>query len=472
MHKYVQNPVLILIKMLLVLTDALCINLVFLNVSIACINLGLIIEKEIISSNFYSLWLTFNLVAIISSLYFRLYESQVIEKLELVFRQTTLTLLTMFFVFACCVLIGYHFKGVFYFLVGIFFSLILYALFSRFLLTYVYTVLPRRFGWSKNVTIIGHHDYVGAIEGSLGLYHAFYKINTIKYKKEDEQKSKEEKLVQFRKYFEEVSKLGIHDVFIINTADINSYSKELIVEANHNCVQINFISPSITEPYYGNTKNKILGANLPIIRSHEDSLSNIDNRLKKRLMDIIISGLVIVFILSWLVPIIGLLIKIQSPGPIFFKQPRSGRNNETFNCLKFRSMLVNAESNKEQATKNDKRITGIGRFLRKTNLDEFPQFINVFKGQMTIVGPRPHMLSHTEHYSKLFQHYMVRHFVKPGITGWAQVNGFRGETKESDLMAKRVEYDLEYISKWSVMLDFKIIFMTAWNMLRGEKNAY
>lgn len=135
-------------------------------------------------------------------------------------------------------------------------------------------------------------------------------------------------------------------------------------------------------------------------------------------------------------------------------------------------MVVNSESNKAQASKDDKRITPIGRFLRKTNLDEFPQFINVFKGQMTIVGPRPHMLSHTEHYSKLIQHYMLRHFVKPGITGWAQVNGYRGETRESDLMAKRVEYDLEYISNWTVMLDFKIIFMTAWNMLRGEKNAY
>ena len=472
MHKYVQNPVLILIKMLLGLTDALCINLLFLIVSVAGIKLGLVIEKEIISSNFYSLWLTFNLVAIISSLYFRLYESQVIEKLELVFRQTNLSLLTMFCVFATCVLIGYHFKGVLYFLGGIFISLIFYAIFSRFLLTYVYTVFPRRFGWSKNVTIIGHNDYIGAIEGSLGHYHAFYKINTIKYKREDELKSKEEKLAQFREYFEEVSNLGIHDVFIISSPDINSYSKDLIAEANNHCVQINFVSPAITDQYHRKTKGNILGASLPIIRSHEDSLSNIENRLKKRIVDIIISGLVIVFILSWMVPLIGLLIKIQSPGPIFFKQPRSGRNNETFNCLKFRSMVVNSESNKAQASKDDKRITPIGRFLRKTNLDEFPQFINVFKGQMTIVGPRPHMLSHTEHYSKLIQHYMLRHFVKPGITGWAQVNGYRGETRESDLMAKRVEYDLEYISNWTVMLDFKIIFMTAWNMLRGEKNAY
>lgn len=170
MHKYVQNPVLILIKMLLGLTDALCINLLFLIVSVAGINLGLVIEKEIISSNFYSLWLTFNLVAIISSLYFRLYESQVIEKLELVFRQTNLSLLTMFCVFATCVLIGYHFKGVLYFLGGIFLSLIFYANFSRFLLTYVYTVFPRRFGWSKKLAqLFEASKYKGFIESQIGM---------------------------------------------------------------------------------------------------------------------------------------------------------------------------------------------------------------------------------------------------------------------------------------------------------------
>lgn len=135
-------------------------------------------------------------------------------------------------------------------------------------------------------------------------------------------------------------------------------------------------------------------------------------------------------------------------------------------------MVVNKDSDAKQATKNDKRITAIGKFLRKTNLDEFPQFINVFLGNMSVVGPRPHMLSHTEHYSKLIQHYMVRHFVKPGITGWAQVNGYRGETIDPNLMAKRVQHDIEYMRNWTVMLDVKIVFLTVFNMLRGEKNAY
>lgn len=472
MHRYVQNRVLVYLKTLLVLTDAICLNIVFVMAYFGVTKAGLVSEQEIISSNYYSLWMTFNLVAIISSLYFRLYENNTIERLEHVFRQTFRTALILLGAFAVCVLIGHHFTGVGYFLAAIVLLLTAYVGLSRFVLTYVYTVLPKRFRWSKNIALIGHNDYLAAVQGSFGQDHAFYHVNTIKYYDEVEQRTKEEKVAQFRRYFEEVSKLGIHDVFLVSTPDINTYSKELIMEANHQCVQLNFV-PAVTATLsYGSTKNEAISVDLPVIRSHEDSLSTMENRVKKRIVDLFISGLVLVFILSWMVPLIGLIIKLQSPGPIFFKQPRSGRNNQTFGCYKFRSMVVNKDSDKAQASKDDKRITPIGKFLRKTNLDEFPQFINVFLGQMTVVGPRPHMLSHTEHYSKLIQHYMVRHFVKPGITGWAQVNGYRGETKDPKLMAKRVEHDLEYITNWSSMLDFKIIFMTALNMLRGEKNAY
>lgn len=472
MHRYVQNRVLVYLKMLLVLTDTLCLNLIFVGAFFAVTTFGLVNAQEIISSNYYSLWMMFNLVALVSSLYFRLYENSTIERLEYVFRQTFRTLLTLLVAFSVCVLIGHHFTGVWYFLAAIVVLVSLYVGLSRFALTYVYTVLPKRFRWSKNVALIGHNDYLAAVEGSFAINHAFYHVNTIKYYDEVEQRSKEEKVAQFRRYFEEVSKLGIHDVFLVSTPDINTYSKELIMAANHQCVQLNFV-PAVTATLsYGSTKSDAVRLDLPVIRSHEDSLSTMENRIKKRMVDLFISGLVLVFVLSWLVPIIGLIIKLQSPGPIFFKQPRSGRNNQTFGCYKFRSMVVNKDSDKAQATKDDKRITPIGKFLRRTNLDEFPQFINVFLGQMSVVGPRPHMLSHTEHYSKLIQHYMVRHFVKPGITGWAQVNGYRGETKDPKLMAKRVEHDLEYMSNWSSMLDFKIIFMTALNMIRGEKNAY
>ena len=142
------------------------------------------------------------------------------------------------------------------------------------------------------------------------------------------------------------------------------------------------------------------------------------------------------------------------------------------NCLKFRTMRVNNESDKLQATKGDPRITRIGEFLRKTSLDELPQFINVFKGEMSVVGPRPHMLKHTKDYSAIIDKYMVRHFIKPGLTGWAQVNGYRGETKELWQMEKRVEYDVWYIENWNFMLDMKIIFLTLIGIFKGDKNAF
>ena len=196
------------------------------------------------------------------------------------------------------------------------------------------------------------------------------------------------------------------------------------------------------------------------------------NRFKKRVFDLIFSSLVIIFVLSWLYPILAVLIKIQSKGPVLFKQQRSGINDQPFWCYKFRSMRMNDDSHKKQATKGDPRITSIGNFLRKTSLDEMPQFFNVFLGSMSVVGPRPHMLRHTEEYSAVISQYMVRQFVKPGITGWAQVNGYRGETKDDSAMESRVEHDIWYLEHWSSLLDIQIIFMTVINVFHGEENAY
>lgn len=211
---------------------------------------------------------------------------------------------------------------------------------------------------------------------------------------------------------------------------------------------------------------------IPIFNLRNEPLEDLGNRIKKRAFDIAVSSMVIVFILSWLVPLIGLLIRLESKGPIFFAQRRSGKDNKPFFCLKFRSMKVNNAANTLQATKGDKRITKIGSFLRRTSLDEFPQFINVLKGQMSIVGPRPHMLKHTDEYSQQIDQYMIRHFMKPGITGWAQVNGFRGETQNLIQMQKRVEHDLWYLENWNLLVDIRIMFMTAFNTFKGDKNAF
>jgi putative colanic acid biosynthesis UDP-glucose lipid carrier transferase len=209
-----------------------------------------------------------------------------------------------------------------------------------------------------------------------------------------------------------------------------------------------------------------------ILSIRREPLEDIVNRFQKRTFDIVVSFLVTVFILSWLLPILGLLIYLESPGPVIFVQQRSGKNNRPFGCYKFRSMTMNKDTEAKQATKNDKRVTRIGKFIRKTSLDEFPQFLNVLKGEMSIVGPRPHMLKHTEDFSNMEDQYMVRQFLKPGITGWAQVNGYRGEIKELFHIKKRVEYDLWYLEHWSLWLDIRIIFLTVFNVFKGEENAY
>ncbi len=471
MQRYVQNRVLAFVKMLLVLTDAVCLNIVFFLGFHLVTYYGFVDAEEIRSTNLSSLWTLFNLIAVVSALYLRLYTDKTIEFLESVFRQTFRTTLTFLAVFSFCTFLGHPFVGIGYYLITVAVLTFLYSAGSRFCLTYVYTVLPKRFNWNKRIALIGHYDYLAPVADTFSKGNAFFSVNTIDYRDKDALASKEEKLKRFKHYFEVVSQAGIHDVFIVSSPDISDCSQELILAADHQCVQLNFV-PAMTASIKYGTRDQALTVELPILKSHEEPMSSMENRVKKRMIDLAISILVMVFILSWLVPIIGLIIKIQSPGPIFFKQPRSGRNNTTFGCYKFRSMVVNKDSDRKQASKGDNRITPIGKFLRKTNLDEFPQFINVFLGQMSVIGPRPHMLSHTEHYSQLIQHYMVRHFVKPGITGWAQANGYRGETNTPELMAKRVEHDLEYMSNWSAMLDFKIVCMTVLNMVRGEKNAY
>jgi putative colanic acid biosynthesis UDP-glucose lipid carrier transferase len=212
--------------------------------------------------------------------------------------------------------------------------------------------------------------------------------------------------------------------------------------------------------------------NIPIISLRSEPLDDIANRIRKRVFDIMFSVFVSIFILSWLIPLLALLIRLESRGPIFFIQHRTGRNNETFRCLKFRSMYVNNDANSKQASRHDSRFTKIGRIMRKTNLDEMPQFLNVLLGDMSIVGPRPHMLKHTAEYSAIIQKYMIRHFLKPGITGWAQVNGYRGEITEEIHLRKRIEHDIWYMENWSVYLDLRIIFLTVFNTIRGDKNAF
>jgi Undecaprenyl-phosphate glucose phosphotransferase len=207
--------------------------------------------------------------------------------------------------------------------------------------------------------------------------------------------------------------------------------------------------------------------NFLVMNPQRIPLDNLFNRFVKRAFDLVFSSAVILCFGWNLLPLIMLLIKLTSKGPVFFVQERTGADNVPFRCYKFRSMYLNGDSDRKQATRNDSRITPFGRFMREWSIDELPQFYNVLCGQMSVVGPRPHMISHTEQYAGQIQYYKFRHCVKPGITGWAQVNGWRGETDENWKMEKRVKYDTDYIENWSFLWDIKIIWLTLFG-----KNAW
>lgn len=269
----------------------------------------------------------------------------------------------------------------------------------------------------------------------------------------------------------EVSKkLQVNEIFSTITPEQDNNIYNLMRDAEIECIRFRIV-PDLTSFIRRPVHIDYL-KDIPIISLRSEPLDDVANRINKRICDAVISFLVVVLILSWLIPLVAILIWLDSRGPVFFVQQRTGRDNKPFGCIKFRSMKVNKDANSVQAVRGDQRITRVGRFLRRTNLDEFPQFINVLIGDMSVVGPRPHMLKHTDDYSKLINQYMVRQFLKPGITGWAQVNGYRGETRELQQMKGRVEYDLWYMENWSIWLDIKIIFLTIYNVIRGEENAF
>lgn len=211
---------------------------------------------------------------------------------------------------------------------------------------------------------------------------------------------------------------------------------------------------------------------LPILSLRKIPMDEPFNKFIKRSFDILLSLFIIIGILSWLTPLLGLIIKLESKGPVFFKQKRNGLDYQEFFCYKFRSMRPNPEAHLHQVSKDDERVTRVGRIIRKTSMDELPQFINVLKGDMSVVGPRPHMVSHTHMYAERIDKFMVRHFVKPGITGLAQVSGYRGEVENDSDIINRVKYDIFYLENWSLFLDLKIVFQTIYNAIRGDKKAY
>lgn len=262
---------------------------------------------------------------------------------------------------------------------------------------------------------------------------------------------------------------SIDELFCCLSHDEHEEIVKLMKFCDKNIIHF-FYVPRMSGNFLLNLQPEQLGETM-VFTNHYEPLSQPFNQFIKRTFDIVVSFAVCIILLPF-IPIIAWCIKRQSPGPVFFKQDRTGHNGKTFTCLKFRSMHVNSEADSLQATKDDPRKFPFGNFIRKTNIDEFPQFFNVLKGDMSIVGPRPHMLAHTEQYGNIIDKYMVRHFSRPGITGYAQVNGCRGETKELWQMEERIQKDVWYIENWTFWLDIKIIFKTAITLFVPDKQAY
>jgi len=266
------------------------------------------------------------------------------------------------------------------------------------------------------------------------------------------------------------SEQNVNELYIVSKPDFISDLNCFFELGDKHCMRLKFVPDfsSISKKHFSSSHLN----NFHVIKPRYEPLQNAYNRLVKRIFDLVFSSLVILLILSWLYPLLAFLIKKQSKGPVLFKQMRTGKKNEPFWCYKFRSMYINMGDESQQAKKEDARITPIGKFLRRTSLDEMPQFFNVLMGNMSVVGPRPHMIKHTTDYNDHINNFMVRHFVKPGITGLAQVTGLRGETKKVSDMKRRVNKDIEYVQHWSLITDIKICFLTVIVTLKGDENAF
>ncbi len=281
---------------------------------------------------------------------------------------------------------------------------------------------------------------------------------------EDNKKEKVDKCLSF------VLQHNMDEIYCA-TADLSDKQiRDIMNFADNNLKTLKFI-PDEKQILSRNVKFEFYDY-IPIISSRNILQDETMNKIIKRVFDLLFSTIIIIGILSWLTPIMAIIIKLESKGPVFFIQKRNGLNYNVFNCFKFRSMELNDQTNLELALKNDIKITGLGKFIRKTSIDELPQFFNVLWGDMSVVGPRPHPVSHNDKYALMADKFMARHFVKPGITGLAQTKGFRGEVETDYDIINRVKYDIFYMENWSILLDIEIILKTIYNTLKGDEKAF
>src|SRR5260221_2147874 len=409
-----------------------------------------------------------NLIWIICTGIFKLYTQHTIHNPESIYRATWKSLALQLTVFNGYLFLSNAIDFSKPFFISFYALLVVSFLLSRFTGTALQAILNKNFGVRKAVDILdmnqGGYKLAKYLEQQNSLNFVGFLDDGISVSEQGELV-----MTSAAKQLMAAVNSGVDEVFVSIDTHRMSEVTELIKEGEKQCVRLKFV-PDLTS-LETNFRFDRMG-NFTVLCARSEPLEHMENRFKKRLFDLLVSSAVILLILSWLYPLLAIIIKLQSPGPVLFKQLRSGRDNKPFWCYKFRSMRMNNESDQRQASLDDDRITPVGRFMRRTSLDELPQFFNVLFGYMSVIGPRPHMISHTEQYRKIIDKYMVRQFLKPGISGLAQVNGYRGETKDSRLMEKRVEHDISYMENWSLMLDLRIVFLTIINIFRGEEKAY
>jgi putative colanic acid biosysnthesis UDP-glucose lipid carrier transferase len=387
------------------------------------------------------------------------------------FTKRTIKSIVLFYILMLFFIFLYHYSFSRLFIVASFSGFALALLFTRFLLVGASLYLDRVSKVNKKIVIVGYNEVAKKLA---------YKFSTqnrnlsVEGYFEDREIVDELSLLPIIGNIDEcvsyAVKNHINEIYSTISPEKNNLIYEMARVAEKSLIRFKFV-PDFKLYVNRDTHLEYIDE-FPILSLRPEPLEDVSNSIKKRFFDIVFSLFVIVFVLSWLMPILAILIKLNSRGPVFFVQWRSGKNNKQFRCFKFRSLSVNADANTRQVTRNDNRITPLGKFLRKANLDELPQFFNVLLGDMSVVGPRPHMLQHTETYSKILEEYMIRHFVKPGVTGWAQVNGFRGEIKIQEQLRNRIEHDIWYMEHWSLWLDMRVILLTVYGTFKGDKNAF
>jgi putative colanic acid biosynthesis UDP-glucose lipid carrier transferase len=319
-------------------------------------------------------------------------------------------------------------------------------------------------GNSRNVVLLGNNKNINPLKTFFNENPDYgYKLVKV-FTLQDHKKERINECLSF------VLKTKTDEIYCSMTDLSDSQINDIIDFADNNLKTLKFI-PNEKQILSRNVKFEYYGY-VPVISLRNILQDETLNKVIKRVFDILFSILIIVGLLSWLTPILALIIKWESKGPLFFIQKRNGLNYKEFNCYKFRSMEVNDKADLDLSSKNDVRITNVGKFIRKTSIDELPQFFNVLLADMSVVGPRPHMVSVANLYALNVDKFMARHFVKPGITGLAQTKGFRGEVETDEDIINRVKYDIFYMENWSILLDIKIIFNTIFNTLKGDEKAY